>query len=171
MSPSFLNHMVNETDECLRVFQYLCKNGVPSAKHPIHHHLLWLSDAYMHADILNSQLDFVEKTQMERTEFYEKKFEAFYLKAVELAGYLRAHVDEFPALRKFNQDVELTMRLFQSFLHELEEMGLSAELLGTLKPLIPDHMAREECYYLTKLSEVGAISPQSCNPSKPRVEM
>ena len=100
LSPSFLNHMVNETDECLRVFRHLCTNNVPPAKHPIHHHLLWLSDAYAHAAILNSQLDLAEKVQKERTEFFQKKFEAFYLKSVELAGYLRAHVDEFPRTPK-----------------------------------------------------------------------
>jgi hypothetical protein len=170
LSPSFLNHMVNETEECLRIFQHLCKNNVPPVMHPIHHHLLWLSDAYIHTAILNSQLDFVEMGKKEQTEFFQKKFEAFYLKSVELAGYLRAHIDEFPALRRFNHDVELEMRLFQTFLHELEEMELSEELLGTLTALIPDHMAREECYYLTKLSEVSDVTPQSCNPTKPRME-
>lgn len=171
LSPSFLNHMVNETDECLRLFHHLTQQKVPPSMHAIHHHLLWLSDAYAHAAILNSQLDFSEKPTREQSEGFQRKFEGFYLKSVELAGYLRAHIEEFPALRKFNHDVELEMRLFMTFLQELEEMEISDEVLGTLTALIPDHMSREECYYLTKLSEVSdVVAKPDCDPAKPRTE-
>ena len=49
------------------------------------------------------------------------------------------------------------MTLFKCFLHELEELELSAQALGTFSPLMADHMSREECYYLMKLAETTLI--------------
>jgi hypothetical protein len=49
-------------------------------------------------------------------------------------------------------------------------MRLTKELLGTLLPLMADHMAREECYYITKLSWVSDVAPPGCDPGKPRTE-
>jgi hypothetical protein len=60
--------------------------------------------------------------------------------------------------------------MFQAFLCELEELRLTDELLGTLSPLMADHMSREECYYLMKLSEVTDVKAPNCYPTKPRVE-
>jgi hypothetical protein len=77
---------------------------------------------------------------------------------------------EFPALTKFHQDVGLEMAIYKSFLNELEEMELKKEILGTLLPLMADHMAREECYYLKKLSETTIVDTPHCNPAKPRTE-
>ena len=89
----------------------------------------------------------------EKSHKFTKHFEEFYIKATELTGYLRTNLTKFPALERFNNEVELEMRLFKTFLHELEEMELSAEVLGTFTAPMADHMAREEQYYLTKLAE------------------
>lgn len=78
-----------------------------------------------------------------------KDWEDLYLKAVELAGYLRANVD------KFHEDVELEMTIFKGFLKELEEMKIKKEALGTFTPLMADHMLREETYYLKKIELVS----------------
>jgi hypothetical protein len=91
------------------------------------------------------------------------------LKAIELAGYLRTNLSDFPALRRFNHDVELELAIFKSFLRELEELAIRRELLGIFTPLMADHMAREECYYLHKLAEATGAKPPECDPGKPRV--
>nr|WP_286164820.1 MULTISPECIES: DUF2935 domain-containing protein [Clostridia] len=98
-------------------------------------------------------MDRVEKRLKEKSQAFNKHFDQFYLKAVELTGYLRANVQTFPALNRFTDDVELEMELFKTFLNELEEMELSAEVLGTFTASMADHMAREERYYLMKLAE------------------
>jgi len=36
-------------------------------------------------------------------------------------------------------------------------------------PLMADHMAREECYYLTKLSQAGAAALPGCDATAPRI--
>jgi hypothetical protein len=61
LSPTFINHMVNEVEEAIRNFDYLTKGEIPPVVHPIHHDLLWLMDADGHAGSINSNLDQVEK--------------------------------------------------------------------------------------------------------------
>ncbi|SDN71417.1 protein of unknown function [Paenibacillus sp. yr247] len=170
LPPTFLNHMVNEVEEALSIFQSLQAGQIPPLQDPLHHHLVWLQDAFGHAASVSCRLDLVEKRLKEKSNKFTKHFEEFYLKAVELAGYTRTGLRNFPALNWFNKEVELEMLLFMEFLKELEEMGLTREILGTLMPLMADHMAREECYYLTKLSWVSEVNHLNCDPTKPRVE-
>jgi hypothetical protein len=170
LPPTFINHMVNEVEEAIRLFASLEKGQMPQAVHPLHHDLLWLLDAVGHAGAIDSNLDDVEKMLKKTSRTFKKDWEAYYLKAVEMAGYLRANVMKFPALEKFHKDIDLEMKLFKVFLNELEAMGLTKEVLGTLTPLMADHMAREETYYLLKLSETTDLPPPKDDPTKPRVK-
>lgn len=170
LTPTFLNHMVNELEEYQRVLSYLKEGRVPPIFHELHHHLLWLADAYGHSGTINDELDGVEKRLKEKSHEFTKHFEQFYLKASELTGYLRTNVHSFPALEKFNNDVEVEIKLFQTFHHELEEMELSHTVLSTFSALMADHMYREECYYLMKLAESRNTTPPNCDPTKPRTE-
>ena len=153
LSPTFINHMVNELEEYLLILSYLKQGKTPPIFHELHHHLIWLVDASGHAGAINDRLDGVEKRLKEKSSTFTKHFEQFYLKAIELAGYLRTNIHKFPALKRFNHEVEVEMGLFKTFLNELEEMELSAEVLGTFTASMADHMAREEQYYLTKLAQ------------------
>ncbi|MED4751948.1 DUF2935 domain-containing protein [Brevibacillus choshinensis] len=170
LSPSFLNHMVNELEEYERILDAYVAGNQPAANTPVDLHLLWLSDAVGHAATITSLLDMVEHDSKQKSEKFKKQFEHYYLKAIELAGYLRTNLQNFPALKRFIHQAELEMKLFQTFLHELEEMRMNNELLGVLTPLMADHMSREECYYLMKLSEVSDVKSPDCFPTKPRVE-
>ncbi|NOU98709.1 DUF2935 domain-containing protein [Paenibacillus planticolens] len=169
LSQAFLNHMINEIEEYLRVLESLLAGQPAPIYNDIHHHLLWLFDASGHAATILGTLDFSEKQLIEKSQVFELHFRDFYLKAVELAGYLRTNLNQFPALARFNKDVEVEMILFRQFLKELEELGIGREALGVLQPLMADHMAREECYYLIKLAQLGVISPISCDPASPRI--
>ncbi|MFJ6211063.1 DUF2935 domain-containing protein [Lysinibacillus sp. NPDC092081] len=153
LPPTFINHMVNELEEYQNVLSYLKKGEVPPIFHELHHHLLWLLDASGHAGIIHDDLDGVERRLRQKSTTFAQHFEEFYLKAVELTGYLRSNIDSFPALNRFNHDVDIEMGLFKTFLRELEEMELSAEVLGTFTALMADHMLREEQYYLAKLEQ------------------
>ncbi|SFB30364.1 protein of unknown function [Lentibacillus halodurans] len=168
LTPSFLNHMVNELEEYQLVMGYLKQGEAPPIFHELHHHMLWLLDASGHAGAINDEMDRVEKRLKQKSKGFTKHFENFYLKAVELTGYLRANIQTFPALERFNNDVEVEMTLFRTFLQELEEMELSDTALSSFSALMADHMAREECYYLIKLAESTNHIPPNCNPTKPR---
>jgi len=153
LSPTFINHMVNELEEYLLILSYLKQGKTPPIFHELHHHLIWLVDASGHAGAINDRLDGVEKRLKEKSSTFTKHVDQFYLKAIELAGYLRTNIHKFPALKRFNNEVEVEMGLFKTFLNELEEMELSAEVLGTFSASMADHIAREEQYYLTKLAQ------------------
>lgn len=170
LGPTFINHMVNELEEYLLLLRYLKKGEVPPVFHELHHHLIWLLDGAGHAGAISDNMDRIEKKLKEQSDEFTKDFEAFYLKAVEMTGYLRTNISNFPALEKFNKDVQLEMKLFMGFLNELEELELSKKALGTFAPLMADHMMREECYYLTKLSETTKLEQPNCDPTKPRLE-
>lgn len=171
LTPSFINHMVNELEEYQRVLKSLLSGQPVPLYHPVHYHLLWLLDGYGHASSIASEMDFVEHDMIMTSRRFADQFKAYYLKAVEMAGFLRTHCDKFPALARFNKQAELEMLLFQQFLRELEEMELKAEVLSTFTPLMADHMFREECYYLTKLAQVSETNRPDCDPGKPRIEM
>jgi hypothetical protein len=168
LSPTFLNHMVNEVDEYLRILSCLVENQEPPVCHPLHHHLVWLLDAAGHAGGITASLDLVEKQLQDKSKAFTKRFEQFYIKAVEMAGYLRTNVNQFPALTRFNESVSLELLLFKTFLNELEELEMENKLLGTLEELMADHMAREECYYLVKLAQSAGLDNPKCDPIKPR---
>ncbi|PGL42352.1 hypothetical protein CN941_29445 [Bacillus cereus] len=163
-TPTFINHMVNEVEEYITVLKYLIKEEVPPIFHELHYHLVWLTDAAGHAGSISSGLDLVEKRLKEKSEMYTKHFEQFYLKAVEMTGYLRTELKHFPALKKFTKDVSLELNLFSHFLHEIEELELSEQILSTLSARMADHMAREECYYLLKLAQSTGLEMPKCNP-------
>lgn len=170
LSPTFLNHMVNELEEYQRILDhYLSTNETPTFP-AIHHHLLWLSDAAGHAASVTSLLDMVEHDVKQKSHHFTRQFEQYYQKAMELAGYLRTHLRSFPALERFHHQAEMEIVLFQAFLGELTEWRLRDEVLGVLSPLMADHMSREECYYLMKLSEVTDVNVPDCYPTRPRVE-
>jgi hypothetical protein len=170
LSPTFLNHMVNEVEEYLGILKYLKTEQMPPLYHELHYHMVWLPDAAGHAGAISDTMDAVEKDIKARSKEYSVHFEQFYIKAVELAGYLRTNLKEFPALKRMNQEVKMEIMLFRKFLKEIEELELSHEVLGTFSALMADHMAREECYYLTKVAMASQTTEPGCNPAKPRVE-
>ncbi|KMY56217.1 hypothetical protein AC623_13680 [Bacillus sp. FJAT-27231] len=170
LGPTFINHMVNELDEYRRLLNDLKEGKIPPVYHALHHHLLWLMDAAGHAGAISDNMDQVEKKIKQKSNSFTKDFEAFYLKAVEMTGFLRTNLSSFPALARFNEDTSLEIKLFMSFLQEIEELRLSKEALGTFAPLMADHMMREECYYLMKLAESTDLQAPNCNPAKPRLQ-
>jgi hypothetical protein len=169
LPPTFLNHMLNELEEYLRILTCF-KERKPYNLHAVHHHLLWLLDGSGHAASIQSMLDEVEKKYIQKAKEFNKDFKNLYLKAVEFAGYLRTNLSKFPALDSFNVEVKLQMNMFMEFLAELEELRLKKKVLGTLMPIMADHMLREECYFLTKLSMVTDMARPDCDPTKPRIE-
>jgi len=170
LSPTFLSHMVNELEEYERLLVYLKKGEQPPVLHELHHHLLWLQDAFGHAGAIQSEMDATEHKIKKESKEFVQQFQQFYLKAVEFTGYLRTNLDTFPALRKMNEEVKLEMEMFQVFLNEIFELEISNEVLGTFPVLMADHMFREECYYLVKLAESANTEIPNCNPAKARNE-
>ena len=170
LTPTFINHMVNELEEYMRILNELVEGNSVPVFNALHHDFLWLPDAVGHAAAIASDLDSVESRLIEKREKFKKHFEQLYMKSIEMAGYMRTNLSDFPAFRRLHTEVDMEMKLFISFLNELEEMEFTAEVLDRISPLMPDHMMREECYYLTKLAQLGLVSNPNCQADKPRVE-
>ena len=169
LPPTFLNHMVNEVEEYLLVLCFLLAKQIPSTS-AVYQHLVWLLDAGGHAAAIDASLDDVEKKLKEKSREFNSTFEDFYIKAVEMAGFMRSGLTQFPALSRFNLDVACVIKIFKDFIRDLECLEKENKILGTLNTLILDHMAREECYYLIKLAQVSEVPMPDCDPTKPRNE-
>lgn len=169
LPPTFFNHMLNELDDYIFILNALIMGKMPVEK-DLHLHLLWLSDGSGHAAAIASNLDNTEKELIKKSEVYEKTFTNLYLKSIEFNGYTRTGLSDFPALRKLNENADEKMTYFKDYLKELETGVMQKIVLSTLSPLMPNHMFREECYYLTKLSMVANTKEPDCDPGKPRVE-
>lgn len=168
LPPTFINHMVNEVEEYLRVIHWLLNQEIPTA-HPLYHHTIWLPDASGHADAIFCGLDSTERDLRYKSKEFTRIFDDLYIKADEFKGYLRTRLQDFPALSRLNTQVEVKILLFMTFLKEIEELRLTKKVVGTIMPLMANHMFREECYYLTKLSKVSEIEKPECDPTSPRI--
>jgi hypothetical protein len=170
ISSTFFNHMTNELEEYLLILGALTsRQGIRF--HPLHYHLLWLSDAVEHAASVSSNLDETEKDFIAESRSYEQQFSDLYMKAIEQSGFTRTKLTDFPALGRMNGQAEAVMTPFMGFLLQIRDERLTARLLGTFMPLMADHMAREECYYLLKLSEAApGVKRPDCDPARGRVE-
>lgn len=169
LTPTFINHMVNEAEDYLRILGSLSVGEIPPLCHPNYYHLLWLLDAQGHAYTLNSRFDSVEYQLIERARDFTKLFSHLYQKAVEINGYMRTSLTQFPALSRFNHEAEEAMTAFRSFLTYLTTARAENTVLATFPPLVTDHMDREECYYLIKLAQVSNARKPDCDPTRPRV--
>lgn len=170
LTPTFINDMLNELEEYLTVISLL-KSKDSILFHPIHYHLLWLADAVGHAASVSSNLDPIEKDKINKSKNFESQFTDLLLKATMMNGYLRTELNDFPALDRLNKQVETILLSFKDFLVEIRDQRINGQILGVLFPLMADHMSREECYYLWKLSQTAGLTKRpDCDPTSPRIE-
>ncbi|MBH1940281.1 DUF2935 domain-containing protein [Mobilitalea sibirica] len=170
LPPTFINDMLNELEEYLLIVNTLV-DGQHARFHPLHYHRLWLVDAIGHAASVTSNLDLIEKDMIDKSNCFEAKFSDLNLKAIIMNGYLRTQMDQFPSLSRFNEQVGEAVLLFKEFLEDIRDQRMDGRILGTIFPLMADHMAREECYYLWKLSQsAGLIKRPDCDPLHERIE-
>mgnify|MGYP001472026076 CR=1 FL=1 len=169
LSSSIINDMINELDEYLNIL-HLTKNDNKILFHPLHYHLLWLKDAIGHAASILASLDYTEKGLIDKASSYEMQFTVLLLKATMMRGFLRTQLKDFPSLIRLNKQIETLMISFKEFLEDLRDQRMDGQVLGTLSPFMADHMAREECYYLWKLSLTSGLTKRpDCDPARPRI--
>ena len=168
-TPAILNSMVNESEEYLRVLQQLVQHGEDNM-HPIHYHLVWLPDASIHTDAINSELDTAEREMIRKMHRFLHTFDGLHLKSIQMMGLLRTGLPSIPALDRLNTEVADSLTSFSDLLIHIEKLLMQKSLLGSLSVLLINHMYRETVYYLTKLSEAANISPPSFEPALRRKE-
>ena len=170
LSPSIYNDMLNELEEYLFILNSLQNSQLP-LMHPLHYHMLWLNDAIGHASIISSSLDLTETDLLDQTSNFKMQFLDLYYKSLSFNGYQRTQFINFPALNKLNEQANHVVTIFYDFLESLRDQRMDGKVLGTLTPLMADHMVREECYYQWKMSlSTNNIRKPDCDPGRPRLE-
>jgi hypothetical protein len=151
-TPSFVNHMLNEANEFYRNLLFSFTSSTNNEETALLLHKIWLRDAAGHAASIASDLDPVESILIKEAQDFKKRFDHLFIKAFELDQMIeRTKLRYEPALRYFNQQVEDVMVDFIDYLERVKDLRSDYKALGAIHPSIPDHMIREESYYLTKL--------------------
>ncbi len=158
MTPTFLNHMINEALEFLRALNLA--DGTIQSNNVIENlrlHNVWLPDASGHASLVAGELDPVESSFINTADEFSMKFSSLAKKSYSMyTMYERTRLNN-SELHYFNEQVINTLTEFISFLEIVEnlrdECGIFSS--GTFTPLFPNHMMREEGYYIYKINEIG----------------
>lgn len=155
LPPTFVNHMINEALEFYRVL-CLAANAGPwnITEMNIHLHKIWLPDAAGHAATIAADLDPTEAELIKTAESFRKDFDNLFIKATELGQMLERACLDAESLKFLNEQVEEKINEFMCYLGRIRELRQKCKALGSINPLVPDHMIREEKYYLSKITDL-----------------
>lgn len=157
MTPTFLEHMVREDEEYIRVLTLL-QQGITElhpAAESIHQNMLWLPDAAGHAAAIKCDLDMTEKKLIKKADEFEKTFLDLFFKTYELQEMILPYPRMLPVLQRHNLENAEEIACFVEYLKYIKCLVEECRILNAIMPLMPDHMIREELYYLQKLREAG----------------
>jgi Domain of unknown function (DUF2935) len=152
LPPSLVDHMIREAEEFLGTITRLLQ-GTPltGAALAIHESELWLPDGSGHAALIRSNVDPQEEDVFDSAHHWKTEFDKLTLSLQELKTKLRSGVRWVPTLERLMELTTTQFVLFRQYLEHLQEMLAECRILGDLKPLFMDHMAREATYFLQKL--------------------
>ncbi len=154
LPPSFINHMINEAMEYYRVL-CMAQGTMPMniALENIRLHNIWLPDASGHASAVGAELDPVETKLIKKAEYFVKIFDKLFKKAVEMYQIFERTGLQDGSLGYFNEEVAKEIDAFICYLEEVKTAREQCvvQATGIFGPLMPDHMIREEKYYLYRI--------------------
>ena len=167
LTPTFVNHMVNELEDYLMILHFLSKGQEPITKNPVSLHLLWLKDSQGHAEYLACGLDYTEHDLIEEARHFAEIFLIQHSEAIEYRGFLRTCLELFPSLQRFDSRAADSTRDFCDYLGNLRDLLRDARAKGALQIPVIDHMMRESCYYLHKLhrADPTSVAEPDCDPA------
>jgi hypothetical protein len=170
LRPSFLNHIVNDSEQYLdRLSLYI--NDHVSLLGPAGVSLVWLLNTYINALTIEDGLDataFDHNKQQARE--FANTFLDLYFKAYVMNGLRRSGLNDFPALSSLNDDIEEQMIKFAEYIVDLITLMENRKVLGNITLLYLDNFYRQLCYYMTELSGVSKVKIPVCDPASPRRE-
>ncbi len=155
LTPSFLNHMLEEGKRFLKVLEGLMR-GRPQepcgAYMLMEAHNLWIPDSLGHANFLLGSLDLSQRNLADRLEKISRDFCHLYINRGELDSILK--VLDYPdaqAIYGLNEESKRAVMKLIALLRALKTQLSNCKVLATVNPLIIDHMIREANYYLSNL--------------------
>lgn len=156
LPPTFVNHQINEAMEFYRSLCIIMSNEkVNPVSESILLHKIWLPDAAGHAASISGGLDPTEYLLIKQADEFKNIFEHLSIKATELGMELdRAELSD-GSLTYLNEEVENKITEFICYLDKIKDLRSKCKALSFLNPLLPDHMAREEIYYLSNIKKAS----------------
>jgi hypothetical protein len=152
LAPSFYNHMLNEA---LDFYRIICKMSFSMPQNVtlelLELHRLWLRDASGHAATIACQLDMSEELLIEEARNYKQCFDDLWAKAEELEKMLLRACLTDGVLMRLSDEARMKMVEFMCYLEKIKRLLDECTVMSVMKPLIPDHMLREENYYFNKI--------------------
>ncbi|AEI45357.1 DUF2935 domain-containing protein [Paenibacillus mucilaginosus] len=149
LTPTYISHTVSENEEALRVLG--SSPGASSTDPQLRSHLLWLPVLAGDAFVIQGALDEVEKELVRSYIGHTQRFEDAYAYAVELAGFLRTGLTDFPAITRFREIVRRETEAFLVSLRELERLEAGNLVLDKLPLVFVEHIRRETEFYMGTL--------------------
>lgn len=157
MTPSFINHMINEAME----FEtYLTRQTL--ASEPFEYtllltdqHRIWLIDAAGHAAFIAANLDANESLLIAEAQQFQDAFNKLAHKAVELLTILKRTALNDGALILLSEEASDWICKFIDFLQKVKNLRAACRAMATgmLSPLVLEHMMREERHYLNSIKQ------------------
>lgn len=171
LSATFLNNMLYELEEYVKTIKVIFDIN-SSLFQPNHYNMLWLQDASLHAAHLKSNLDIMEKDLINECTYFQLAFRELAFKATSINDFSRGSTKDFSSLDRLHDQAGNLTNNFKDFLEGIMEKRIDGRVLGTISPLMLDHMIREECYYLWKLTRTaGLITRPDCDPYGQRIKV
>lgn len=152
-TPAFLNGVVSELDEYLRLLTPLAEGQEPAPVTPFHHMFLWLPDQIGHAGLLAKDLDLIEREFTREAVQYQTAFTEDYLTIIQMAGYARAMGMDFPRLEREVEGICTRLQGFYKVVRQALALLESDRLYNRATALFLAHHFEETAYFLRKLAE------------------
>lgn len=156
LTPSLLNHMINEAVEYLNILA-IARQGSPLNKtlENIRLHTIWLRDSAGHGAAIATSLDPKEIILIATAEKFQKKFNNMSVKAFELYPLYNKAALKVEAISQFNELVEKEVRSFIRFIDSIRLLKVNLNVAENLQPIILEHIIKEENYYLQRIKELA----------------
>jgi hypothetical protein len=155
LPPSFINHQINEAMEFR--FELMSEESyLESIENPMNFIKLlkkWIADSSGHAAAYASFLDPTESIVRDEALKFKMNFDTLSVKANELQMMMMQSKSGSEALMFLVEEVAELMKRFVGYLKKILKLRNDCKIMaiGTLTPLLPDHMIREHEYILSKI--------------------
>lgn len=157
LPPSLINHMINEAMEFKDLLVMPEKIDLRMPLQLAKWIKTWVLDASGHAAAIAAFLDPVEGLLAGETKKFMEDFSKLTLKASELELMISRTGIKYEALKYLAHEAVEMMERFILLLEKVKMLRMTCRILamGTLSPLLPDHMIREHRYFINKIKAAG----------------
>ena len=155
LSPSLINHQINEAMEFKAILTMPKLEHTNRAAELANYIKIWLADGIGHAASLMAFLDPTESLLVEKAKEFKTVFTNLSIKADESHIMLSRTGLKDGSLKLLAEEAIEWLEKFICFLEKIKSLRHKCKAMGigSFSPLIPDHFIREHMYFISKIKE------------------